>query len=121
LVIFTSLESPHNSLQNEPKIAKNGSLSSSMYTTEVLFKFLKFLPLWLLMANKACKISEKPALKKPDGHPSINCYFILITSLYSYLNSCRIENLMNVIVKKIVVIIVKIYLVITLIINNNNI
>jgi len=66
------LESPHNSLQNEPKIAKNGSLSSSMHTTEVLFKFLKFLPLWLLMANKACEISEKPALKKPDGHP-IQC------------------------------------------------
>jgi len=41
-----------------------------MHTTEVLFKFLKFLPLWLLMANKACKISEKPALKKPDGHPN---------------------------------------------------
>jgi len=39
-----------------------------MHTTEVLFKFLKFLPLWLLMANKACKISKKPALKKPDGH-----------------------------------------------------
>jgi len=39
-----------------------------MHTTEVLFKFLKFLPLWLLMANKACKISKKPALKKPDSH-----------------------------------------------------
>jgi len=39
-----------------------------MHTTEVLFKFLKFLPLWLLMANKACEISEKPALKKPDNH-----------------------------------------------------
>jgi len=65
------LKSPHNSLQNEPKIAKNRSLSSSMHTTEVLFKFLKFLPLWLLMANKACEISEKPALKKPDGHPSL--------------------------------------------------
>jgi len=36
-----------------------------------LFKFLKFLPLWLLMANKACKISKKPALKKPDGHSRI--------------------------------------------------
>jgi len=66
------LESPHNSLQNEPKIAKNGSLSSSMHTTEVLFKFLKFLPLWLLMANKACKISKKPALKKPNGHSKLN-------------------------------------------------
>jgi len=62
------LKSPHNSLQNEPKITKDRSLSSSMHTTEVLFKFLKFLPLWLLMANKACKISKKPALKKPDGH-----------------------------------------------------
>jgi len=62
------LKSPHNSLQNEPKIAKDRLLSSSMHTTEVLFKFLKFLPLWLLMANKACKISKKPALKKPDGH-----------------------------------------------------
>jgi len=65
------LESPHNSLQNEPKISKNELLSSSMHTTEVLFKFLKFLPLWLLMANKACEISEKPALKKPDGHSRI--------------------------------------------------
>jgi len=39
-----------------------------MHTTEVLFKFLKFLSLWLLMANKACEISKKPALKKPNSH-----------------------------------------------------
>ncbi len=41
-----------------------------MHTAEVLFKFFKFLPLWLFTANKACEISEKPALKKPDGQPS---------------------------------------------------
>ncbi len=43
-----------------------------MHTTEVLFKFLKFLSLWLLMANKACKISKKPALKKLNSHSSLD-------------------------------------------------
>ncbi len=48
-----------------------------MHTAEVLFKFLKFLPLWLFTANKACEISEKPALKKPDGQPNLRyCAFV---------------------------------------------
>ncbi len=51
----------------------------------------------------------------------MNCCFILINSLCLHLNSCRVENLMNAVVKKTVVIIVKICLVITLIMNNNNI
>ncbi len=51
----------------------------------------------------------------------MNCYFALINSLCSHLNSCRVENLMNVVVKKTVMIIVEACLVITSIMNNNNI
>jgi len=51
----------------------------------------------------------------------MNCYFTFINNLYLHLNSCRVKNLINVVVKKTVVIIVKVYLVITLIMNNNNI
>ncbi len=47
-----------------------------MYTAKVLFKFFKFLSLWLFTANKACKISKKSALKKPDGQPSEDEHYI---------------------------------------------
>jgi len=53
-----------------------------MHTTEVLFKFLKFLPLWLLMANKACEISKKPALKKPNSHPISNTFSATILNVF---------------------------------------
>jgi len=51
----------------------------------------------------------------------MNYCFALINSLCSHLNSCRVENLMNAVVKKAVVIIVEVCLVITSIMNNNNI
>jgi len=43
-----------------------------MHTAKVLFKFFMFLSLWLFMTNKACKISKKLALKKPDSQSRHN-------------------------------------------------
>ncbi len=85
MIIFTSLETPHNSLQNESKIIKIRLLSSLMHTAKVLFKFLKFLSLWLFAANKARKISEKPALKKLNDHFK---YINLISSFVSIQVNC---------------------------------
>jgi len=64
-----------------------------MHTTEVLFKFLKFLSLWLLMANKACKISEKPALKKPDGHSNKNSQLTRLKSYYYHITELHCHDI----------------------------